>query len=380
MKILFVSFNAFLSGSSAAIRNYNLIKGILEDKQNEIDIITVNTNVSEIEHNKQMNVINIVHSKINVENRNHSKLRVKIVKFAKLLFNKFSFFDSTIMFLKNINLAMLSDCKYDLIISSSDPVSSHLAVYKLIRKGLKYDKWIQYWGDPYTIDITNQMIYPKVVLKEIERWILRGAEQIVYVSPFTLENEIKQFPEFAHKMRVLPIPYSYVENCEVYSNKKSVKIGYFGAYKSNIRNIIPLYEAVKTRGKSVELLIVGDSDLQLKEQTNIKIYDRVEKEILKRFESEVDAYICILNRTGTQIPGKIYHVAGTQKPIIILVDGNYGKKIKTYLESFQRYTFCNNEKDEIIKVLNYLQKEGNLLVQPCEMVKPSLIAEKMIHS
>ncbi len=53
--------------------------------------------------------------------------------------------------------------------------------------------------------------------------------------------------------------------------------------------------------------------------------------------------VCILNKSGTQIPGKLCNYAGTNKTILVLVDGDCGKEIQSYFKKFNIYIFVNNK-------------------------------------
>ena len=57
--------------------------------------------------------------------------------------------------------------KFDLIISSSDPKSSHLIAESLIKNNPNItNKWIQYWGDPFASDINKKTLIPNTLIKE----------------------------------------------------------------------------------------------------------------------------------------------------------------------------------------------------------------------
>lgn len=62
----------------------------------------------------------------------------------------------------------------------------------------------------------------------------------------------------------------------------------------------------------------------------------------EKYEEDADLLIVLLNKKGTQIPGKIYHYAGTNKPILIILDGDRKEEIKEYLSLFNRFYFCEN--------------------------------------
>lgn len=281
-------------------------------------------------------------------------------------------YDNTYAYLRFVDIKALPDDKYDAIISISDPKTSHLAVKKLITQGLKYSKWIQYWGDPFTYDITSELIYPRFIKKFIENKIIGNADRIVYVSPFTLEMQKEVFKDKSDKMYCCIPPYL---RTRVIIKEKSehFEVGYFGSYMTVARNILPLYEACSEIA-DIHLSIVGNSDIALKEKENISILPRGEVETM---EDNSDLLICILNNRGTQIPGKIYHYAATNKAILVITDGENGDRIKEFLSKFDRYYFCKNDKDSIIRAINEIKNEPRVWA-PCEAFNSCAVVSKII--
>lgn len=288
---------------------------------------------------KHINDINI--------NPKGSLLRSIIKSLIRYLWKRFSVFDYSITLANTIDVSSLDKPYYDLVISSSDPKTSHIVVKNLIRKGLKYGKWIQYWGDPFTYDITNKTIYPKIVLRAIEKSIIKKANCIIYVSPLTLEMQKQLFPKYAEKFSWLPIPYIEEKRYER-SECNNFTIAYIGGYNSKTRIIGPFYQAAKELSADVLTYIVGDSDIILEPTKNVRIIPRSDA---NKYEKNADIIVCILNHSGTQIPGKIYHSAATSKAILVVIDGERGDDIQKYLSRFNRYLFCHNDTKSIKKAI-----------------------------
>lgn len=149
-------------------------------------------------------------------------------------------------------------------------------------------------------------------------------------------------------MTWMPIPYMKEK---IYTNRKydfkSIKLGYFGDYKDAVRNIKNLYDVCFE--EKLNLVIAGNSNKKYQQTDNIKIHERLPSADVERLESEVDVLVCILNIKGTQIPGKIYHYAATNKPILIILDGEFKEDIFRYLHKFNRFLFCDNDTKHILK-------------------------------
>lgn len=367
--------------NSAMLRSIALTKG-LSALGHSIDFLTIPISVTHVKTNKHeflkdVNLITTQNNKIYdtiASNEQKSKIKKLLVQTLRKIYHKFAIHNYTYNIAKNIDISLLPRSNYDVIISVSDPKTSHIAVIKLIKQGLKYKKWIQYWGDPMTLDITNKSLYPKSLIKKMEKDIISNADKIIYVSPFTLNEQKKLFPKRATKMSFLPVPY-IEEKIYKYTENENFIIGYFGAYYSHIRDIKPLYEAVSELEDSTFLNIVGDTDIELKKTNNIKIYPRGD---ISSFEKTADLLVCILNKNGSQIPGKLYHYAATNKPILVLLDGENKEKMSKYLKSFSRYIISENNKESIINAINKL-RENYKLYEPCKSFNPVSIAQRFLE-
>ncbi|WP_129738494.1 hypothetical protein [Massilimicrobiota timonensis] len=188
--------------------------------------------------------------------------------------------------------------------------------------------------------------------------MLSKANKVVYVSPFTLENQKIIYSEFAKKMYFYPIPYLNISlfQCNV-SNR--ITLLYAGDYNSKIRNILPLYNSIAEENEKFKLNLVGNSDYILKNSNNISIQTRISYDEVKLLEKEADILVHLSNKHGTQIPGKIYQYSGTNKPILFILDGNEEEKrnIKNYFSQFDRYYFCENNENSIINILLQIKKD-----------------------
>lgn len=359
MKVLLVRLSPIESRDSANIRTLGLVKGLLESNC-IIDYLTIppsnsHTTMPDKEFMKDINVIKtqsneLYHSVIS----NSRGIKKKLVGFMRKVYHSFNLYDYTYSIANSINIDILNKVGYDLVISSSDPKTSHIVVKHLIKQGLIYKKWIQYWGDPMALDITRKSLYPNWFVSNIEKKILSSADSIVYVSPFTLKQQTMLFPELSNKMHFIPIPYI---DEKIYDETQNdiYTVGYFGAYESTVRDIIPLYNAGIEMKNMININIIGDTDLDLTETENIKLHPRGD---ISEFESRADLLVCILNKKGAQIPGKIYHSAATNKPILVVLDGEEVEEMKRYLDGFSRFILCENNKESIIAAIENIISEN----------------------
>lgn len=387
IKILYITFSPIDMNTSATIRNKALIKGLVKNGA-KIDLLTLtaardnNYFDSIVDSIDGVNIIKLKQNAAYLAMVKHDeslkgKLKKKILPIARRIYHSFNLYDNSILVAKNIGKDILPSDYYDIIITSSDPKTSHIAAQKLIDLGLNYGKWIQYWGDPLSIDITNKSLYPKWYVRKVEENIIKMADTIIYVSPFTLREQMKLFPKYSEKMSFLPVPYlepKFSKNKQEYNKK--ITLGYFGDYHSSIRDIRPLYEFAKKSGDG--LIIAGNADLNLKSSENVTIYPRLCLEEITKLETVSDILVCILNKRGTQIPGKLYHYAATNKPILVILDGEYRKEIADYLRSFNRYILCDNNEQDIKQAINKI-KGQNYTWEPSPYFSPEAIAKKFLE-
>jgi len=388
LRILFITLCSVEMNTSAMLRNKALIKGLVSNNA-EIDLLTIpsmaeNNYFDNNEHNIEgVNVIRLVENRIytSLVKSDFSlmgKIKRMMLPLARKIYHSLNLFDNTILTAQRVERESLPTNYYDIIISSSDPKSSHIAARKLIMSGLEYGKWIQYWGDPFALDITRESLHPKFYVKNKERNILELADSIVYVSPFTLVEQQKLYSDFESKMCFIPIPYleKKIYN-EGKNNENSATLGYFGDYKSTVRDITPLYESIKANGQN--LIVAGNSDLNLLSTKRISVYPRVSQEKILKFEIESDILVCVLNKSGTQIPGKIYHYAATNKPILVILDGEKKDQIRDYLSDFERFVLCENDEHSIMKAIDDILKVRKGY-EPSPYFDSKVIAKQLLSS
>ena len=384
MKILYVVSRPLEINTSASIRNRATINGLIELGHN-VDLITTqfdknHSNFDDSIFNKNLNVIYLKLG--GIQDLARAGRKFKLLKpfknLAYEIISKFEIYDNLKGIIDYALKLNIKDGKYDLIISSSDPKSSHLFVCKIFENGLlKVTPWIQIWGDPFLSDITRNSKLLNSKIRNEEDRLLKYANKVIYVSNLTLNEQRKIYPHYAMKMYYEPIPFLKKENYPVADRQKeSLTFLYCGDYSSDVRNIKPLYDAIKNTRHN--LIICGNSDLKLEDTERIEIYPRIGFEKTKAFERECDVLIHLSNLKGTQIPGKIYQYSGTNKPILFILDGDVDL-LRGMFDSYERYIFCQNEKIDICRVIEEIyNKKFDYTRFIVEEFDPKKIAEKII--
>lgn len=364
MKILYITSQPILINSSANLRNIALIKGLTE-LGHDVKILNMKltedaanydqTLIEYIDKNKISYIEPIkIHNSMIVKKNAKKNIGQKVKTMLRKIYMRFAILDTLALSCKNVCFLEERIDNFDIIISSSDLKSSHLLAREYLKLyGRKNEKWIQYWGDPLSLDINAKTSWPKAILKLRELDIIKMADKIVYVSPYTLENQKKLFPTQKNKMAFVPIAYIKEIRSEYKKYEKKLTFSYFGDYMSSSRNILPLVSAIK--GLEMNLKITGNSDIVLNHEKNLEISKRKSYEEIKKDEYNTDVFICLCNSSGTQIPGKIYHYSAYNKPILIIRDGdmlidNYLKKYDTE----KKFIYCDNNIISIREKLCYI--------------------------
>lgn len=384
MRILYVVSRPLEINTSASIRNRATIEGLLELGHN-VDLVTTDPDKKHVSYDDSIlnKNINTTYIKLGgVQNLAKVGRRFRHLKLLKNTVHKiisnFDIYDNLKGITNHLNTFNIKDGEYDLIISSSDPKSSHLFISKMFEKKLiKNTPWIQIWGDPFLSDITRKNKRLDSKIKKEENRLLKHAAKVVYVSNLTSKNQKEIYPHYSEKMFNVPIPYVKEEIYpDVDLKKEILTFLYCGDYPSNIRNIIPLYEAVKKTNH--KLIICGDGDINLETTNQIKIYPRVSFKKIKEFERECDVLVHVSNLSGGQIPGKIYQYSGTNKPILFILDGEKDLLIEIF-GGYKRFLFSDNKKENLIQEIINLKKqiEINNLV-PIHHFSPRVIAKTIL--
>ncbi len=274
-----------------------------------------------------------------------------------------------------------SDKHYDYVLSLSTPPSSHLLTHKLLKSGhIQADHWIQIWEDPWCIDAYG-FNNKKSILRE-ERRLLSFAEKVCYVSPLTLRNQQKLFPESAHKMYWQPLPYYYKDESPVAVPAKPTVYGYFGDYAPAARNLEPFYKAAKKTGITVN--ICGRPSNLFPSTEKIHIHPRLPLDQLKPLEDKTNVLIFLCNRIGGQIPGKIYQYSATEKTILFIMDGTEEEQqvLYDFFAPFGRYVFCKNTVESIAAAIQRIESGdlGDVQNKPIEAFNPQETIRKILNN
>lgn len=295
--------------------------------------------VRKVRERRNARIAQIQSTGINDVSKNIVKLNIK-----ELLLQ---YLGATVTWMRRVKKLKL-DTLFDLTISLSSPATSHEVANSLIKQGsIKTKEWCQLWEDPWSTDLykVDSSVYEK------EKKLLDQASKILYVTPLTLAQQKKLFPEDASKMDWLPLPTYFSENNSEFK-EGTFTFGYFGQYFTQVRNLKPVYDAINELHQ--EFIICGEPHDLFRQTETIHIYPRMSPDKLVEYENKTNVLIFVANLGGGQIPGKIYQYSGTNKWILFILDGTAEEKavLKEYFEKYERYVFCENTVDSIKNAIN----------------------------
>ena len=239
----------------------------------------------------------------------------------------------------------------DTILVSQSPGIDAALLCRELKRIQPNSFYVQYWGDPLALSLITPKQYSikRVILKEIEKRLHRFADKIVYGTESLCQAQLQLFPEIKEKTIACDVSYM-PDAIDRHKDSKALTFGYFGNYYSNIRDITPLYEAFRSI-ENGHLTICGSSDIKLECTDNIDVLDRIPQDVVEQEESKIDVEVCILNRVGIQIPGKIFYHTNTEKHILVLLDGPNVKDIQNELSHSKRFIICHNKTADIEKTI-----------------------------
>ncbi len=385
MRILYITAVPLEYSSSANFRNIALIRGLMKNGHTVSTLSTKPQQASECYdktildlnfENRYFIELGQVHAGINATKKGTLKSKIKRTLYK--IYTMFNLYDSRKKYAADVSKIDFSNEKFDIIISSSDPKSAHLFAENLVAKHPNIAKrWIQYWGDPFTGDINRRSYIPEYMVSKEESRLLSICDKAVYVSPLTSEYIKKKYPKYANKVQFVPIGFSEEK---IYPEHKSDKLDlcYCGDYNSKDRDLMPLIEAAGQLEEICTLTLAGNSDLHVIENSNLTVYPRVEKKKVDEIEENSDVIVCVCNRNGTQIPGKIYHASATNRTVLILLDGEHKEEIKQYFDGYKRFVFAENRKEDVISMIKTIcHRRSN--EEPCERLNSVNIAKEFIR-
>lgn len=269
----------------------------------------------------------------------------------------------------------------DTVLVSHSPSIDSILLSRAIKRKFPKMRYIQYWSDPITLALISPKDYSikRLPFFGVENQLHKTADVIVYGTKSLYIGQKLLFRKYSEKMAYCDVSYCIDNEIadDSSANKKELLFGYFGGYNSSVRDIRQLYKAFEN--EESKLLICGNGDIPLAERSNIEVVNRVPQSEVASLEASADVYICILNKHGIQIPGKVFYLTDTDKYILVICDGDYKKEIREYLSSFKRFVFCENTTDDIRRIIKEINM-GQHSIDKSELYRlsPKYVSKSII--
>lgn len=391
MRILFVTFSDIAVCSSSNIRNISLIKGLL-DMGNSVDIISYKTGNKVQVQDESFKLITdrckvfelfgaLASEKISsglLSSQSKTSIKVKIYNRLRQFYYSLEPVDSMRRMALATDIEGLDLGEYDLMISSSNPYSTHILAERIKNRYFKNGiKWAQYWGDALYYDtLIRHPVFPSR-LKKAEYNLIRNCDAVFYTNEVILKKQKKLFKDMADKMTYIETPFAFAEKTE--NEEFTYQVGYFGSFSTVVRDITPLYSVLsKADYRSV---IIGNGDVEINASNGLEVLPRATVSVVREYENDTRILACICNKltsdnqdTG-QIPGKIYHYSATDKPILVI---GASPDVEAFLKKYNRFIFTPNDPQEIKATIDKLLQEPFHKEKPIEDVEPKNSASKFI--
>ena len=381
MNIVFISEmkDMKVDASSTQIMTYNLVHGLFEAGYSVtfLAICEENCNTDSVIEDFQpiTDRVFCLPSAMNLISKKRRKLTVLLTQYIHAI--NVDWYSEK---LKEVHISKPVDC-----VLTHLPAIESAYYAKALKKELSASKYIQYWSDPYArsgLTASEKMPAKRTLLKKLESYLLKQADEIVYGTSLLMETQAKQYPYLAEKMRSCDVSYNVYHGeslREILFENNRLIVGYVGSYRSVHRNADPLYAVFRSNPELGNLILCGNTDIEREDAENIKVIQKCSPSRALGIEEQLDIHVCLLNKTMSQIPGKIFYQTNSGKPILVILDGPDKAQIQSYLMKFDRFEFAENTEADILEALRrIITGRSNVKTSAPPALSPLTFAKSVI--
>ena len=243
---------------------------------------------------------------------------------------------------------------YDLMISIAAPHAVHWGCAEAIEKGyIKTNKWIADCGDPFMGDETQ---YHPFYFKKKEKKFCYYAD---YITVPIVEAINAYYPEYRHKIRVIPQGFNFSEYRDIEKKYKKNKIptfAYAGSLYSGYRDLNTLVDLLSCLNQDFKFIVYTPKSVLVDSYKKILLDKLVIKSFIPRKDllhelATMDFVVNIENKGKVQLPSKLIDYALIKRPILSVsntstkdivlafLNGNYENQIA--LPDLNNYDISN---------------------------------------
>ncbi len=217
--------------------------------------------------------------------------------------------------------------RYDILLTSSEPRTSHLIGYLLKkRSGIP---WLGDYGDPwiYHIPYQPEPRLKRKFLRQAETRILRRLDAITVATEGIKRQYLDEYP-FLNGSKVYVVRQGFdQELLDGLEGEKTspFRIVYCGSFHPTLRDPSIFFEAMReVVASDIEVLIAGRPSRFVEavngrfETNKVRYVGFLDHKEALRLEKSATILLHFGNASAIQIPGKIYEYLGAGKPILCI--------------------------------------------------------------
>lgn len=215
---------------------------------------------------------------------------------------------------------------YAAIISVSLPFKSHQIAYKIAKRSNNKPKWFVYEFDPFFYnDEIKRCFFRKLYMNILQSSTFNTCDSIL-VTPELFEFYKNCFGiNYTKKMTIVPfagIQHKHqLHNSDTKSNTDEISILFAGRLYRRIRNPEFALNSFLETHSNIQFSIYTDYDLNelnsvIGNDQRINMYPFVSRQELDVKYQQSDVLVNIGNTVNFQVPGKLFELITTGKPII----------------------------------------------------------------
>jgi hypothetical protein len=274
------------------------------------------------------------------------------------------------LFFKVRKLLKKETMKYDMLISIAVPYPIHWGVASTWSKKKKYKNIAQIWvadcGDPYSLQ-ENDTFQPPFYFRWVEKWFMRKVD---YVSVPTVNSFKGYFPEFHHKLRVIPQGFRFEDITKKPTITDGiVRFGYGGGFirgRRDPREFLDFLCSLPPELKFEFHVFTSQEDFIIpyaKSDNRIIVHNLVSRNILLEIFSSFQFVVNFSNKGTSQTPSKLIDYAIINKPVLNIDTGKLDKELVMSFLSGDYSRQLTIENIDQYRIENVVSKFLNLLVE-----------------
>lgn len=222
-------------------------------------------------------------------------------------------------FMNMARKALKNESGYDLMISIAVPYPIHWGVAKARTANHKIaTTWVADCGDPY-MGSENDTFKPPFYFKYVEKWFCKKADYISVPTSGSIEG---YYPEFRHKIKVIPQGFDFNEiELPGYTGNDVPVFAYPGLFIQGRRDPSEFLEYLVNSPKDFRFHIYTKKDELVKPfikrgNGRIILHDFIPREELLKTMALMDFVVNFENVGHKQTPSKLIDFAIIKKPIL----------------------------------------------------------------